>query len=351
MLLSVIVPVYNTAGEGKLEYCLNSLVSQTLEDMEIIAVDDCSTDDSWQILQRFEREYPGRFRAVHSEVNRKQGGAKNIGLSLARGEWIGFIDSDDWITPDMYEKLLACAGQTGADMVGCDYCLTDEHSMKAGQTVHNNRPEQTGILNHEKYASLILDSGSLVVKIYRREIILGCGSRFPEGIFYEDNALGNTWMLRAKHFEYIPEPMYYYYQHDASTVHTITKKRCEDRMQAGRIMIDEAKKYGYFEEYYRELEYSFTVLFYVNTLFSYMLGVKRKDPAFVKAMGREMRETFPDFQKNPWYQERFNEEEKRLVDMQQRSTMRFMLYFTLLWTWRGLRKKLAGVLKGRKHNA
>ena len=75
MLLSVIVPVYNTAGEGKLEYCLNSLVSQTLEDMEIIAVDDCSTDDSWQILQRFEREYPGRFRAVHSEVNRKQGGA------------------------------------------------------------------------------------------------------------------------------------------------------------------------------------------------------------------------------------------------------------------------------------
>ena len=122
-------------------------------------------------------------------------------------------------------------------------------------------------------------------------------------------------------------------------------------MQAGRIMIDEAKKYGYFEEYYRELEYSFTVLFYVNTLFSYMLGVKRKEPAFVKAMGREMRETFPDFQKNPWYQERFNEEEKRLVDMQQRSTMRFMLYFTLLWTWRGLRKKLAGVLKGRKHNA
>ena len=172
MKLSVIVPVYNTAGEGKLEYCLNSLVNQTLQDMEIIAVDDCSTDNSLEILQRFEKEHPGRVRAVHSEVNRKQGGAKNIGLSLAQGEWIGFIDSDDWITPDMYEKMLARAQETGADMVGCDYCLTDEHSMKVGQVVHNNRPEQTGKLDHDKYASLILDSGSLVVKIYRREIIL-----------------------------------------------------------------------------------------------------------------------------------------------------------------------------------
>ena len=86
MKLSVIVPVYNMAGEGKLEYCLNSLVNQTLKDMEIIAVDDCSTDDSWEILMRFEREHPGRVRAVHSEINRKQGGAKNIGLSLAQGE-------------------------------------------------------------------------------------------------------------------------------------------------------------------------------------------------------------------------------------------------------------------------
>ena len=68
---------------------------------------------------------------MHSEVNKRQGGAKNIGLSLAKGEWIGFIDSDDWILPTMYEKLIGRAEETGADMVGCDYCLTDEHSMKS----------------------------------------------------------------------------------------------------------------------------------------------------------------------------------------------------------------------------
>ena len=101
MKLSVIVPVYNTAGEGKLEYCLNSLVNQTLQDMEIIAVDDCSTDNSLEILQRFEKEHPGRVRAVHSEVNRQQAGAKNIRLSLAPGEWIGFLANAALLTAGM----------------------------------------------------------------------------------------------------------------------------------------------------------------------------------------------------------------------------------------------------------
>ena len=101
MKLSIIVPVYNMAAEGKLAYCLNSLVSQTIKDYEIIAVDDASTDNSLEILKDFERRFPDRFHAICSEVNRHQGGAKNIGLKLAKGDWIGFIDSDDWITPDM----------------------------------------------------------------------------------------------------------------------------------------------------------------------------------------------------------------------------------------------------------
>ena len=298
MKLSVIVPVYNMASDGKLKYCLDSLVSQTVSDYEIIAVDDCSTDDSLAVLRTYEARYPDRFFVIASPENRKQGGAKNLGLEKARGEWIGFIDSDDWITPDFYERLLQKAQETGADMVGCDYNLTPEHSMKIGQVVHNNRPEQTGALNKEKYRSLILDSGSLVVKIYRRHIILDYPNRFPEHIFYEDNAIGNSWMLRATHFAYIPEPLYYYYQHDASTVHTITKKRCEDRMEAARVMIREAGQFGFLEEYYPEIESSFTTLFYVNTLFSYMAGVKKKVYGFVMALGREMRETFPGFMEN-----------------------------------------------------
>ena len=342
MKLSIIVPVYNMAADGKLEYCLNSLVNQTIEDYEIIAVDDCSTDESLLILKDFENRFPDKFRAVHSEVNKHQGGAKNIGMRLAKGEWIGFIDSDDWIAHDMYEKLIKKAEETGADLVGCDYCLTDEHSMKVGQVVPNNKITQSGVLNDEKRRSLILDGGSLVVKIFKRSMITENELWFPENIFYEDNALGNSYLVLAKHFEYIPQPLYYYYQHDTSTVHTISPTRCEDRMEAGRLMLTEAKRHGYFDDYKPELEYSFTLLFYINTLFTYMAGVKKTSYQFVKTMGKEMRQTFPEFEKNPYYQERTHAEEKKLIRMQQKSTLFFMLYYKLLWAYRRWRKKTNG---------
>ena len=102
MKLSIIVPVYNMAADGKLEYCLNSLIHQTLKDIEIIAVDDASTDGSLDILRRYELDYPEKVKVIHYEKNRRQGGAKNEGLKVARGEWIGFLDSDDWVTPDCY---------------------------------------------------------------------------------------------------------------------------------------------------------------------------------------------------------------------------------------------------------
>ena len=340
MKLSIIVPVYNMAADGKLEYCLESLVNQTITDYEIIAVDDASTDNSLEILKEYEKRYPDRFIAVHSEVNQRQGGAKNIALSMAKGEWIGFIDSDDWITPDMYEKLLKKAEETGADMVGCDYHLTEEHSMKIGQVVANSKADQCGVLDEDKYRSLILDSGSLVVKVYRREIFMDHDIRFPEHIFYEDNAISDAVMLHAKHYEYIPEPMYYYYQHNTSTVHTITKERCEDRMEAARGIVREAKRFGYLEKYRPEICFEFTVLFYVNTLFSYMVGKGRKSFEFVKKMGDEMRETFPEFMENPYYLERVHAEEKKLIAMQQKSTLYFMLYYKLLWAYRNFRKRL-----------
>lgn len=339
MTLSIIVPVFNMAAEGKLEYCLDSLVNQTITDYEIIAVDDCSTDNSLEILRSYEKKYSSKFKVIASVDNRKQGGAKNLGLEQAKGDWIGFIDSDDWVTPDFYEKLLSSAEETGADIAGCDYHLTYEHSMKIGQVVHNNKPEQAGSLNKEKYRSLILDSGSLVVKIYKRHIIFDFPNRFPEHIFYEDNAISNSWMLRAKRFAYLQEPLYYYYQHDTSTVHTITKERCEDRMEAARVMVREAGEFGFLEEYYPEIESSFTTLFYVNTLFSYMAGVKKKEFGFIRELGKEMKETFPGFMENPYYQERVHEEERRLIRMQMKSTLYFMIYYQLLWSYRKLRKK------------
>lgn len=378
MKLSVIVPVYNMASDDKLKHCLDSLVAQTLSDgeIEIIAVDDCSTDDSYAIMCEYAREYPDRFMALSSTTNLHQGGAKNIGLTYAKGEWIGFIDADDWIVPDYYERMLKLADDTGADMVGCDYSLVNEYTFTPGQIVHNNTPEQTGVMDEDRYRKLLVDTGSLVVKIYRRYIVLGeddpgpqdlseieampesdaaagdtsaagCVSDFPgrlgifpEDIFYEDNAVSNTWMLRCRHFEYIPEPLYFYYQHDSSTVHTISRKNLNDRIEAGRMLLDEARDEGYIETYHSEVEFLYTVLFYVNTLFSAMPKRMHIEDCykFTRKLAREMKSEFPEFQKNPYYLERIHPEERKLIRMQMHSQLFFYTYYRLLWWYRDKRK-------------
>ena len=243
MQLSVIVPVYNMAAEGKLEYCMDSLVGQTITDMEVIAVDDASADNSLEILRAYQERYPEKVKVIASPVNKRQGGAKNLGLKAAAGEWVGFIDSDDWVTPDYYEKLLAKARETGADVVGCDYSLVSSHTFETGTVVENNTKDQTGILDQEKHRKLLLRPGSMVIKIYRNSVIRENGLCFPEGIFYEDNCAGPLWSLYFTHFERVEEPLYFYYQHDTSTVHRITEERCRDRMRAEEIFYDPRHPY------------------------------------------------------------------------------------------------------------
>lgn len=332
MKLSVIVPVYNMAADGKLEYCMNSLVRQTIDDYEIIAVNDASTDNSLEVLRLYGQRYPKRVRVITYPVNRRQGGAKNEGLKEAKGEWIAFVDSDDWIAPDCYEKLLKKAEETGADLVGCDYSLISEHTMEVGRVVPNNTREQTGVLDKEKHGKLLLRPGSMVIKIYRGDVIRAHGLRFPEGIFYEDNCAGLIWPLYFKHFERVEEPLYYYYQHGSSTVHRITEEKCRDRMKAAELFYAECRDRGFLERYRPEIEYRFAELYYVITLFSYMQGVRRPKLSFVRELRRGVEERFPDFRENKYYQELIGAEERRLVELQAKSDVRFYWYYRLkLW--------------------
>lgn len=340
MKLSIIVPVYNMAADKKLHYCMDSLVGQTIEDYEILAVDDASTDDSLKILKDYENRFPDKVKVIHYEENKRQGGAKNEGLKAAAGEWIGFIDSDDWITPDYYEKLLRKAEETGADMVGCDYSMVREHTMVPGERVRNNTPDQTGILGEEQHKKLIMRSGSMVLKIYRRTVIKENDLSFPEGIFYEDNCAGPVWSLYFQHFELVEEPLYFYYQHQVSTVHHISEAKCRDRMRAGELLLKEMGERGFLDTYRQEIEYRFTELYFVNTLFSYMLGVKKKRLSFVRELKAGMQEAFPDFEKNPYYLQYTGEEEKRMIALCMRSAARFYWYYRVLWMYRNLRKKL-----------
>ena len=101
--ISIIVPAYN--AHNTLARCLETLVHQTLQDIEIIVVNDASTDDTWEIMQEYESKYPDLITIVNCEKNSKAGGARNIGFDMATGEYIGMVDSDDYVATTMYEQL------------------------------------------------------------------------------------------------------------------------------------------------------------------------------------------------------------------------------------------------------
>lgn len=337
MKLSIIVPVYNMAAGGKLDFCMRSLVNQTMEDYEIIAVDDKSTDGSLAALRDWEKKFPQKIRVIASPENRRQGGAKNLGLAAAAGEWIGFMDSDDWAAPDMYEKLLKKAEETGADIAGCDYTIVQEQTMVPGKYCRNNSVEQAGETDPEKRRKMVLNPGSMVIKIYRRDIFFGNGIRFPEHIFYEDNAIGAITMLCAKRFEKVEEALYYYYQNPASTVHTITEERCRDRIKASLLYMEECRKRGFYEECREETDYKFFELCYKNTLFSYLQQCKKTRLSFVKELKKELLAQVPDFSENPYYLQYTDEETRKLIRLHMKSDLCFYAYYKLLHGYRRMR--------------
>lgn len=282
MKLSIIVPVYNMMTDGKLENCLKSLVNHDVQHMEVIAIDDKSTDASLKLLEEYSKKYGERFITIASDRNRHQGGAKNLGLDRAKGEWIGFVDSDDWVSTDMFSKLL-------------------------------KKAEETGLLEDGKYKELILKPGSMVIKIYKRKLFTENGIRFPEDMFYEDNAVGVLPLLYADKFERVPEPLYFYYQNTNSTVHTINLNRCEDRIKAAHIYKEECQKRGFYEKYTQEI-----------------IG-------FVFRMRKFLMEQIPDFEQNIYFQKYMDKENKKLIRLHAKNAVLFWIYYELLRNYRRIR--------------
>lgn len=335
--LSVIIPVYNMAKDGNLNFCLDSIINQDYKDLEIIAVNDASTDNSLEILREYERRYPEKVKVVTYKDNRHQGGARNEGIKYATGEWIGFIDSDDWVAADYFSKLITKGEETGADVVGCTFNLVNSHTFEVGKIAKTNTIDQSGEFDTEKRKRFLENNGSSVTKIYRASLIRDNNLTFPEHIFYEDNAAGPVWAMYFKHFEYIDEPLYYYYQHDSSTVHTITAERCNDRMTAGEMMLSEIKKRGFLEEYHDEIESIFTTIYFTNTIFSYMRIKKGKKYSVIKHIKKRMKEEFPDFRSNKNYGKFMDDEQKRYVDLMMKNSLAFYIKYSLLWIYRDLR--------------
>lgn len=179
--VSVIVPVYN--GEKQFGGCIGNLVHQTLEDIEIIFIDDCSTDNSLSVLYECQRQYPDMVRVIASPENRRAGGARNLGLDLATGEYIGFVDCDDFPDVMMYEKMYAKAKEGNYDIV--DGAFIDMVHQEVRLFITD---ENTGVLDGEKRSRLLVRGGYLWSKLVRRELIEKYHLRFREHVAMLEDA-------------------------------------------------------------------------------------------------------------------------------------------------------------------
>lgn len=205
--VSVIVPVYNAAAT--LPACLGNLVHQTLSDIEIILIDDASTDGSLPILFDCERSFPDKVILIPSDKNRGPGGARNLGLSYASGEYIGFVDSDDIPDISMYEKLYLTATSGGYDIVdGAFY-----HEEK--NILHLFTPDDClGELNAQKRSTLISGGGYLWSKLFHRNLFTDLS--FRENTILEDMEVLMLLFKRAKTLGSIKDTLYKYCYYPSS---------------------------------------------------------------------------------------------------------------------------------------
>lgn len=210
--VSVIVPVYN--AEKYLSQCVDSILAQTLRDIEVILVDDGSTDSSPAMCDAY-AEKDSRVKVIH-KVNGRAASARNAGMKIAQGEYIAFVDSDDWISPDMYEQMLA----SGADVCLCDY-VRFQGEQKFSFTQPNIREGfyDKSQIRKEVYPHLVMDGIEFPITIsnwamlIRRKVITENHLSYREDILIsEDAPFGSEVLYCANSFAYLKGQQFYHYR-------------------------------------------------------------------------------------------------------------------------------------------
>lgn len=237
--ISVIVPVYNV--ELYLKRCLDSIINQTLSDIEIICVNDGSTDNSVNILDEYAQK-DDRIKIV-SQVNAGLSAARNTGLKYVSGEYISFIDSDDWIDLDFYEKMYQSAVETNSDIAVCGI----KRVYNGKESILWDFTEQKcSVNNEEKYLFTNCPNRNAVWhKIYKTKFLLDTNILFEEGRYYEDKFWTPQILYLANQVVTVPAVYYYYFRDNQLSIVKCTnknKKMQQDRHLALNFALNFLKK-------------------------------------------------------------------------------------------------------------
>ena len=288
MRVSVIVPVYNV--EDYIEKCLESLVHQTLTDLEIIVVNDGSPDNSEKIIKKYEKKYKNIKYVV--KENGGLSDARNYGLKYATGEYIAFLDSDDYVTEDMYQMMYIKAKSEDFDMVVCDInYLYPDKTLRVDAGI---KEDTTDI--KKTYLTIQPAAWNKIFKkdLFKHKVL------FKKGVWFEDVEFIYRLLPYVKSIGVIHEPFNQYVQREGSITNTVNPK-IYDYISNMNGVVDYYKKNKIYDEYKKELEYAYVRYIYATFIRSIAKYDYEEYKKGVKEAIKNVKEHFPHYRRNSYF--------------------------------------------------
>lgn len=283
--VSVIVPIYNV--EKYIQKCLESLVNQTLKEIQIILVNDGSKDNSGEIARKYEQKYKDKIVYLEKE-NGGLSDARNYGIPYAQGEYIAFLDSDDYVELDTYERMYELANKDDSDMVECDFLWEYPNKIKKdiGQ-VYSNKKEMLQKVRVVAWNKLI-----------KRSILEKLQIQFPKGLRYEDVEFTYKLIPYLEKVSFLKETCIHYIQRDNSIANS-QNERTKEIFNVLDNVIKYYKENNYYDEYEEELEYIYTRYLLCSSLLR-MVKIKQKDvrDKLLNLTWNNLNANFPNWKKN-----------------------------------------------------
>ena len=290
--LSIVIPVYNV--EKYLPKCLDSLLTKTDTPYEIILVNDGSTDGSLAVAETYRARFPELISVITTE-NMGQGSARNVGLEKARGEFLYFIDSDDYLAPGGMDAILACLHED------FDICIFDSIAVNADGRELKYMPGYTGErrrLSLDETPEMILRSPDVWNKIFRRSLFVDSGIRFPIRVWFEDLRTVPKLYQFTDRIVYIPQAWHRYLQRRDSVTSTSRAMRNLEIIPAADDLWSFFREHGRGESLKNELEYiSWHEAFLTSSVRANLADPR--SPA-QKTLLRNFLEKVPDYRNNPY---------------------------------------------------
>ena len=244
--ISVIVPIYNT--EKYLDKCLTSIVNQTMKEIEIICVDDCSPDDSYLIVNKYIKQ-DSRVSLIRHEDNKGSGGARNTGIIAAKADFIASVDSDDYIKSEMMQTLWRASDAGKIDVVSCGYICIDTE----GKEISFDSPKSEVLTNKMNSIDIFTCLNVLFWnKLWRKSLFVGNGIFFPEKVFFQDSATTPRIIAKSQTIKVIENGLYYYLIRPDSVTTTHSTKHIIDQFKVLEILLEFLEQNNLIDRYWDE---------------------------------------------------------------------------------------------------